>query len=421
MIDGVYLGTDKLVHFAHMGHIYYTDLRRGLARGLSVEEAMSRVLHVGAGAHALSEQGMLGKLSTGVLSNADLASNFAGMRFYQNLTEPVRLRGVIHEPMLERDGPYWTVSDRVARSEFYSAFVSAHWNEAFNPGIYAFDVAFWMPDQIRGLCDDLLTWYADADGHRRTREEFLGLGRELMTYFGEEYGHHGAPEEMVSIATICFGPNRGSRPATETVEPPQNHGDAAPDDPLRRSELWHAAAAGDAEAVRALLDEGADPRAADIDGEAPLHQAVRWGRSQVAEALLARGADPNARDPYGVTPLHLAARSSEALVDLLLRHGAEPGVTDGFGCTPLHDAAAAGQARVVERLIDGGADVNAADVNGYTPLQGAQRAGASSVVSLLIARGAHRAAGRVAAEPRGHGTAPRSDTVHHGRGAPAQP
>ncbi len=56
--------------------------------------------------------------------------------------------------------------------------------------------------------------------------------------------------------------------------------------------------------VRALVDAGADPNAADgVKHCTPLHMAARRGHNAIAEALLACGADINARDTKGDTPL----------------------------------------------------------------------------------------------------------------------
>ena len=77
-------------------------------------------------------------LTTGIRSNADLAANYAGFKFYRNLTEEVRIGDRVMPPMLVRQGPYWRLNDQVQPdSDFFTAFITPHWNEALNPNVYA--------------------------------------------------------------------------------------------------------------------------------------------------------------------------------------------------------------------------------------------------------------------------------------------
>ena len=99
--------------------------------------------------------------------------------------------------------------------------------------------------------------------------------------------------------------------------------------------LHFAAAAHDAEMIRALLRLGADVRARNRLGDEPLHAAAtgdpdseRWNpKSQLAAiaALIHAGADPNAANKLGVAPLHKAVRTRCAqAVQTLLQSGADP-------------------------------------------------------------------------------------------------
>ncbi|GHA78266.1 HEAT repeat domain-containing protein [Streptomyces termitum] len=67
--------------------------------------------------------------------------------------------------------------------------------------------------------------------------------------------------------------------------------------------LRSAVCAGDAEAVRDLLDRGADPDTVDADGLPVLCGAVAAYDAPVAEALVEAGADPDRALPDGTTPL----------------------------------------------------------------------------------------------------------------------
>ena len=68
----------------------------------------------------------------------------------------------------------------------------------------------------------------------------------------------------------------------------------SPDDPLLR-----AVESGDAAAVRALLDAGANARAADEDRVTLVMRAAATGNAETVRLLLAAGGDPTARDRFG--------------------------------------------------------------------------------------------------------------------------
>lgn len=66
-----------------------------------------------------------------------------------------------------------------------------------------------------------------------------------------------------------------------------------------------------ADAVRVLLQAGADPNFAGRDGSTALHQAARAGKLEVVRALIEGGAKLDAQDREGRTPLDLAALPRE--------------------------------------------------------------------------------------------------------------
>jgi ankyrin repeat protein len=85
------------------------------------------------------------------------------------------------------------------------------------------------------------------------------------------------------------------------------------------------------EAIRILLDAGADPNIADNAGKTPLI-ANAWDL-EIAKLLLAHGANVNAQASDGFTPL-LNAGTLE-LTRLLLEHGADPFAKTKSGDTAL--------------------------------------------------------------------------------------
>ena len=145
---------------------------------------------------------------------------------------------------------------------------------------------------------------------------------------------------------------------------------------------------GDASLVGILLEAGADVNA--WAGEfTPLICAARKSDSKVLGWLLSRQADVNPGDPP-VTALEAAVRSMNATnVKLLLDKGADvnPGRNKGLARhTPLQSAAQHGDTWITKELIKRGADVNAKQVEykGRTALQWAAQGGHLEIVKLLV-------------------------------------
>ncbi len=153
-----------------------------------------------------------------------------------------------------------------------------------------------------------------------------------------------------------------------------------------------AAMKGDRDAVRTLLQQGADVNAAQGDGMSGLHWAADRGDAELTEMLVYAGANPGAVTRIGhYTPLHLASRAgSVAAVQALLKNGAKvEAKTSTTGVTPLHMAASAGVPAVVTALLDAQADVNARESEwGQTPLIFAAALNRVEAVKVLLARGA---------------------------------
>ena len=213
--------------------------------------------------------------------------------------------------------------------------------------------------------------------------------------------------------------------------------------PAGTSALVVAAHSGHGALATWLLDEGADPNAAEA-GYTPLHAAILRGDADLVSALLAHGADPNARlkngSPHarygkffalemrlaGATPFFLAAKYAQAdIMRRLAAAGADPRAGLAGGVTPLMAAAGmltpgfvqAGNDRrgraidtaemelalsrdpdrrrlmnsgidAVKAAVALGADVNAANDAGDTALHLAAHHGFNSVVRYLVGRGA---------------------------------
>jgi ankyrin repeat protein len=152
-----------------------------------------------------------------------------------------------------------------------------------------------------------------------------------------------------------------------------------------------AAKRGDRDAVKALLQKGADANAPEGDGMTALHWAAERGDVPMIEMLAYAGANTGATTRLGgYTPLHLASRAGHAAaVRALVAAGANVKATSESGATALHLAAEAGSADGVTALLDKGADVNAKETEfGQTPLIFAASAGQVDAMKVLIKRGA---------------------------------
>jgi ankyrin repeat protein len=152
--------------------------------------------------------------------------------------------------------------------------------------------------------------------------------------------------------------------------------------------LMYAVAFGSPEAVRMLIDAGADVNAKNsFDATALLWAA---GDAAKARMLMEHGADVNARSKQGRTPLIAAAAhdGNSETVRLLLEKGADARAQDALGAGALHTAAAAGDMESVRLLLDKGVDASIADKGGNTPLAMAAGSNNPALVKLLLEKGA---------------------------------
>ena len=143
-----------------------------------------------------------------------------------------------------------------------------------------------------------------------------------------------------------------------------------------RTSLAWAACLGDVEAVRKLLQGGADPNLADLSGLSPLHLAATSGDCravQCLDSLLQGGADIDACDVYGRTALHRSIhyRKPES-IKLLLDSGAEYYTVDMNGTSLLHWAALFGNLPILSTMKQAGLhglNINLVDDDSWTAMQ----------------------------------------------------
>jgi len=143
--------------------------------------------------------------------------------------------------------------------------------------------------------------------------------------------------------------------------------------------------------LKLLLEKGANPNIASINGQTPLMFAARAGNLEAMELLLAKKADPLAVDGNGAVALMGAAASRNAeAVKLLLEHGAGVNAKTKRNGTAISGAASRGAEDVVKLLLEEGAEVNIRDYQGHSPLLFAAMSESMSAatVRMLLEKGA---------------------------------
>ena len=216
-------------------------------------------------------------------------------------------------------------------------------------------------------------------GRPRARRAVSGV----MSGLGGESGLRVDLVGVVALAAALWVAAGGA------LEPdsPVAAGDARASD----SPVADAAMRDDAEAVRALIAEGADVDAPRGDGMTGLHWAALNGNAEIARMLIEAGADLEAATRLGAhRPLHVAGRAGRGeVVAMLAEAGADVGAATETGAAPLHFAAASGDVVGVTALVRGGADVDAREPEwGQTPLMFAAALGRTNAVVALLEAGA---------------------------------
>lgn len=164
---------------------------------------------------------------------------------------------------------------------------------------------------------------------------------------------------------------------------------------------WLAAARnGDLARLKAVLTAGGDPHATNFGVPNALTFAAAGGHLDAVRLLVDHGADISRKSAwYGTLPLIEAAKFGKTeACELLLELGADLEGTHNFGMSPLHETAFHARLKTAEFLITKDADLNARNRNGWTPLHVATKHARNSkgdvtedgvgLIALLLKSGA---------------------------------
>ena len=177
----------------------------------------------------------------------------------------------------------------------------------------------------------------------------------------------------------------------DTIEDELQRSTAALDtvDITRRSPLSWATQKGDAEAVRLLLEHGADPNNSDNTNMTPLHYAAQAKTPECLLLLIKHGARIT-QQTRGWTALHYACTFHDDLAYIrpLLKHGVDINKRTYVGKTALSLSILQNHLKSASYLIDIGADLNIPDNDNQSPLAPSIKFRRCEAMKLLLRAGA---------------------------------
>ena len=151
------------------------------------------------------------------------------------------------------------------------------------------------------------------------------------------------------------------------------------------------------EIIQLLLNNKANPNAANNTGKTPLHFGIASRNSpvklEIIQLLLNNKANPHCANNTGKTALHFAEASEDSpvkleIIQLLLNNNVNPNAADNTGKTPLHFATASlyspVKLEIIQLLLNNKANPNAADNLGETPLHAIGYFGSTQIVKCLL-------------------------------------
>ncbi len=200
-VAGIRMGTDKLAHFVSSGWTYYGEYLEVVESGEESEVAERTAVSRGITEESL----VLGGMTSGVQSIADLEAGYGGLRFYRDLCDG-------GDPILKSEDGRWTVTRPVDLRDY----VTPRWDESFQPPVY--NAGRWRKVRpvLERYCDRLTDPHVIAE--RRLYRE-----RDRMTAVGEMVDERVAEGKLkdpaqFGIEAVCSQPDPSLSPGPETID-----------------------------------------------------------------------------------------------------------------------------------------------------------------------------------------------------------
>lgn len=193
---GIHFGVDKIGHIFNQGFQYYEIFEKSLAAGMDQNQAAKKAMDWG----IETEDGIFGKIVDGVYSNADLAANYSGFLFFQNLFKEVIVGSNIMPAKLIRkaDGTIaWNPTIKIDVNNFVKSFITQHLDESLNPSLLESPQRRIVRNAIKSRCKSWKEFYQLHD-----RQQVESITTQLKTFYGSDYGHK--DENTLKIEEICW-------------------------------------------------------------------------------------------------------------------------------------------------------------------------------------------------------------------------
>lgn len=190
-------GTDKIAHLFQEGYGYFKTYKKAVDKGETENKATEKAIKSG----QKSERGIYGTFISGVFSNADLAANYVGLKFYRGFTEDMNINGKLRPSVLKLKDGVWTINEDFNMPEMLlKPFISNSLNEALTPS--GFTKLFGLRSQVRKvLLRNCPNWR--VQNPNLTQTDFETLTDSLKRWNNEDYGFT-ENKNFVTIANTCF-------------------------------------------------------------------------------------------------------------------------------------------------------------------------------------------------------------------------